>query len=281
MTADEPVRPPTEAERSAEQVFRVRFEEAGADGTIRTSTLLRYAAELAWLHSERRGFGRSWYRERGLAWVVRGVDLRLVGRIEDGSRIVGTTRVTAARKVIARRRTEFWSEDGTSLASIDVDWAMTTAQGAPTRVPAIFGVAFGIDPGPPLIPVRVRLAGPAADPPAPSGSGPVGVRAVRRHELDPMGHVNNAVYLDWAEEAVAAAGGPVDERPRRWRLEFLGAAGPDSSILVRAGSAGTGWACTVDDPVTGERFLGATIVTGQLALDDALDPVGAAAGARA
>ena len=47
--------------------FRVRFDEAGPDGLVRTSTLLRYAQDLAAHHSAERGFDRAWYAERGLA----------------------------------------------------------------------------------------------------------------------------------------------------------------------------------------------------------------------
>jgi hypothetical protein len=42
--------------------------------------------------------------------------------------------------------------------------------------------------------------------------------------------VNNAVYLDWLEEAVVAAAGPdagasgIDALPRRYRLEYAAAA---------------------------------------------------------
>jgi Acyl-ACP thioesterase len=145
---------------------------------------------------------------------------------------------------------------------------MTTAAGTPTRVPAVFGLAFEIPPGPVLTPVRVRQTPPDA---LPAGGSPV--LAVRRHELDPMGHVNNAVYLDWAEEAVAAAGGPIDDLPRRWRLEFLGAARPTSTILARPWPTETGWSCVVDDPSTGERFVGTTLAVGRPALDaDHPDP---------
>ena len=270
MTDDPPVRPPTDDERSATRTFRVRFEEAGPTGSIHASTLLRYAAELAWRHSEARGFGRSWYRERDLAWVVRGVDLRILGRIEDGTAVSGTTRVVAARKVIARRRTEFRSNDGRLAAVIDVDWAMTSSAGVPTRVPAVFQAAFGTPPGTTFTPIRVRPSSPT-DPGAPSGSaqanGPPATQAVRRHEVDPMGHVNNAVYLDWAEEAVAAVGGPVDALPRRWRLEYVGAAGRAARVRAIAWSTGTGWSCAVDDPTTGERFLGATFTTDPADLD--------------
>ncbi len=264
--------PPTGSERTAEQAFRVRFDEAGPSGTIRASVLLRYAAELAWVHSERRGFARSWYRERDLAWLVRGVDLRLLRPIDDGSTIEGRTIVGSARKVIARRRTEFRSAEGELAADLDVDWAMTTTAGVPTRVPEVFGLAFGMTPGSTLTPIRVRLT-----PPTGSTAGvldPPPERAVRRHELDPMGHVNNAVYLDWAEEAVAAGGGPVDDLPRRWRLEFQGAAGPASRVRTRAWPTGDGWSCLIDDAGTGERFVGATLATG--GSDPGSDPEGPA-----
>lgn len=260
MTDEGGPRPPTGSERTAQQDFRVRFEEAGPSGTIRASVLLRYAAELAWVHSERRGFARAWYRQRDLAWLVRGVDLRLLRPIDDGSGIEGTTIVGAARKVIARRRTEFRSAEGELAAVLDVDWAMTTTLGVPTRIPDAFGLAFDLAPGSTLKPIRVRPT-----PPTGSSTGaedPHPGMAVRRHELDPMGHVNNAVYLDWAEEAVAVAGGPVDGLPRRWRLEFQGAAGPASRIRTRAWPTDDGWSCLIDDATTGERFVGATLATG-------------------
>ena len=41
--------------------FRVRFDEAGPDGHVRTSTLLRYAQDLAAFHSAERGFDRDHY----------------------------------------------------------------------------------------------------------------------------------------------------------------------------------------------------------------------------
>ncbi|HUP55363.1 MAG TPA: hypothetical protein VM408_07640, partial [Methylomirabilota bacterium] len=40
--------------------FRVRFDEAAPDGRLRTSVLLRWAQDLAWFHSARRGFDRDW-----------------------------------------------------------------------------------------------------------------------------------------------------------------------------------------------------------------------------
>src|SRR5215213_5141450 len=57
--------------------YRVRFDEAGPDGLVRSSALLRYAQDVAWRHSEHLGFDRGWYQARGLGWVVRGLELEV------------------------------------------------------------------------------------------------------------------------------------------------------------------------------------------------------------
>ena len=51
--------------------FRVRFDEAAPDGLVRTSALLRYAQDLAWQHSDAKGFDRVWYAGRDVTWLVR------------------------------------------------------------------------------------------------------------------------------------------------------------------------------------------------------------------
>ena len=86
--------------------YRVRFDECGPDAIVRTSALLRYAQDVAWVHSERMGFGREWYAERGLAWVVRAAELAILVAIPLGTTLAVSTGVTGFRRVWARRRTE-------------------------------------------------------------------------------------------------------------------------------------------------------------------------------
>jgi acyl-ACP thioesterase len=254
-TGDELFHPPSEAERRGSLLFRVRFDEATPSGGIRTSVLLRYAADLASYHSERRGFSRSWYRHRGLAWLVRGVDLELRQPIGYGDELVGTTEAVAARKVLARRRTEFRNAADELAAIVNMDWALISSDGIPTRIPAGLGIAFGMaDQG--FDPIRVRIATPA-------DGAPVGLElAVRAQELDPMDHVNNAVYLDWAEEAIRSASEPgrtvdLDAVPRRWRLEYLASAAPTTRVLAVAWADRDGWSCQIVDGATGRTFVGA------------------------
>jgi acyl-CoA thioesterase FadM len=249
--------PPTEDERRVSAPFRVRFDEATPSGLIRTSVLLRFAADLAWVHSERRGIGRAWYRERGLAWLVRGAALELVRPIAYGDVIVGTTQPTGARKVLARRETAFRAADGSTVAKLTVDWALTDATGAPTRIPSIFGTVFGMA-GRTFAPIRVRAI------PSEETATTTIELPVRAQELDPMGHVNNAVYLDWAEEAIRSNGSvdaaaALEAIPRRWRLEYLGAAAPAAPALATAWAADAGWSVRIVSAATGEPYVGARL----------------------
>ena len=202
--------------------YRVRFDEAGPDGLLRTSGLMRYAQDVAWQHSTALGFGRSWYLERGLTWLVRSAELEVLAAIPMGVDVVARTQVVGQRRVWARRRGEFLADGGSLVAWVHTDWVMIDSRGALTRIPDIFGEKFRIPEAQGQI-NRVVL------PPTPAGAARRAF-AVRPHELDPMDHVNNAVYLDWLEEAVLAAApadlaGPgLDALPRRYRLEYAAAA---------------------------------------------------------
>lgn len=217
--------------------YRVRFDECGPDGIARTSALLRYAQDVAWIHSERLGFDRRWYGDRGLAWVVRGAELEVLAPIPLGTPLAVTTRVIGFRKVWARRRTEVRTGRGELAAWGHTDWVMTeAARFAPARVPAELLDRFSGAPGT-FTPVRVSLG-------SPSAGATDHVTQVRRHDLDPMGHVNNAAYLDYLEEALGAAGqeDALHALPRRIRIEYLLPAAPGARVRA------TVWPAPEDRP---------------------------------
>ena len=230
--------------------FRVRFDEAAPGGYLRTSSLLRYAQDLAWYHSDREGFTRAWYAERGLVWLARAAEVAVLAPIRTGQVLTGTTRVLGARRVWARRRTEFVDEDGRPAGRTDVDWVLLDARGAPTRIPAEFDAAFGHAAATFGL-ARVDLV----DPP---GDADVASFTVRPQELDPMDHVNNAVYADWLEERVMAAGGTdglalVRAVPRLARLEYARAAEPAMTVTAQTWPDKAGaWSCRTCDPAGNE-----------------------------
>lgn len=226
--------------------FRVRFDEAAPDGLVRTSALLRYAQDLAWQHSDAMGFDRAWYRGRDVTWLVRAAELAVLGPMPSGTTITGTTEVVGFRRVWSRRRTTFSDADGRETAWVHIDWVLIDGRGVPQRIPKAIETAFEA-PTAPVALSRVELD-------APPATATVGRIAVRPQELDPLDHVNNAVYADWLEEQVAAVGGGTGEAatrgmPRRVRLEYARAAERGALVVATTwpDADGEGWSCRIDD----------------------------------
>ena len=243
---------PTDAEAlpplRIEQRYRVRFDEATPDGLAKTSALLGFLQDVAWRHSEIFGFARAWYADRGLAWVVRAIDIRLAAPIRDGDELWVSTRILGFRRVMARRESELRAADGTSAGVVVVDWAMTDGH-APVRVPGEITAIPGVERSS-FVPTRVDL------PPIPPDARQLDI-VPRLREMDPMGHANNGVYLDWLDEAVTAAGGADDVRAaaRRYRVEYLRAAGRGLGLRSIAWRDGPGWAWRLED-VAGDLVRG-------------------------
>jgi acyl-CoA thioester hydrolase len=218
--------------------YRVRFDEAGADGQIRTGSLLRYAQDIAWRHSEGLGFDRRWYTDQGRWWVVRSVVLDVLAPVPMGSLLRLATSVIGHRRIWARRRGEFRLPDGALAAVTLVDWVLLDVRGRILRIPEDFGVAF---PNPELDGEILRVTLPDE----PDAAVTLNLR-VRPQDLDPMGHVNNAVYLDWIEEAVLNAGGPdaaeaVAALPRRIAIEYAASAEPGDALVATAWREDGAW----------------------------------------
>ena len=218
-----------------ERTYRVRFDEAGADGHLRSSGFLRYAQDLAWIHSESAGFGRAWYTSRGLTWLVRSVELEIVGSVEYGAELTVSTQVIGFRRVWARRRSEFHEPGNERQVAIALtDWVLLNARARPVRPPDEIVDAFPVTPGD-FTPLRIEL-------PEVTEASRLDFSA-RRSEVDPLGHVNNAVYVDYMDEHLAATGQGAGARhvPRRYQGEFLAAAEPALAMTGEGWPADGSW----------------------------------------
>lgn len=236
--------------------YRVRFDEAGANGLVRTSALLRYAQDVAWRHSEDRGFDRRWYSDRGRWWVVRSVELEVLEPTAMGRTLRLATAVVGHRRIWARRRGEFRLPDGALAAVVTTDWVIVDERGRIIRIPGDFGLAFA---NPELDGEIIRVSPPEAPPDAARL-----VLHVRPQDLDPMGHVNNAVYLDWIEEAVAAAG-DVDATtavPRRVAIEYAASAELGDDLESCAWRAGRRWWVSLTRGADRAELLRASLLAG-------------------
>jgi medium-chain acyl-[acyl-carrier-protein] hydrolase len=199
-----------------EQSYRVRFDECSADGNLRSSGYLRYVHDLAWLHSEQAGLGRDWYAARRLTWLIRALELDVVGEAAYGSTLAVSTEVLGFRRAWARRRSEVTEGEGQRvLATALIDWILLDQGGRPTRIPAEILEAFDARARGGFTPLRTGLTDTPPHAPARQFT-------PRWSELDPMGHVNNAAHLDYVDEQLADAGRSVStgRHPRRYRIEY-------------------------------------------------------------
>jgi acyl-CoA thioesterase FadM len=221
--------------------YRVRFDEAGPNGLARVSTLLRYAQDVAWRHSEDLGFDRGWYQDRGLGWVVRGVELELHAPIPMGQSLRVSTAVVGHRRIWARRRGEGHLADGRLAARVTTDWVLLDGRNRIVRIPDDFGVVFV---NPEVEGEILRVAAPEG---APVSSLALGVRP---RDLDPLDHVNNAVYMDWLDEALEARGwrpAPPDTA-ETWRLEYLASAERGDEVVVDLHGDAAAWRARIRRP---------------------------------
>jgi acyl-ACP thioesterase len=219
-----------------DQPFRIRFDECTPDGTLRSSSFLRHAQDVGWVHSDLAGFDRSWYRSRGLTWLVRAVEVDIVEPIGYSETLRVSTEVAGFRRVWGRRRSEAHGDNDERIRAVMIiDWVMVGPTGAPIRIPSEIADALATEVGT-FTPIRVERVEPPAD-------AAVHTFSVRPQELDPMGHVNNAAYLDYVEEALARAG-HADETtryPRRYRLEYVASAEPDAELVGTLWEDELGW----------------------------------------
>jgi acyl-CoA thioesterase FadM len=223
--------------------YRVRFDEADGTGALRASAHLRYMQDVAWQHSTSLGFDMAWYASQDRFWLVRCIALRVLSPAPYGVEVTVSTEVIAMRRVWARRVSEFRLPDGALVAAARIDWIMTDGSGHPARIPEAMAAAFPV-PGGSHAPGRLEVPGPPGGARGGSAAAEAEIEVVvRRSEIDPMRHMNNAVYLDHLEETVAAAGGAalLDSCPRRYRLEFLLPALPGARLIGRAWPVPGGW----------------------------------------
>ena len=222
---------------------------------MRSSGFLRYAQDLAWIHSESAGFGREWYEERGLTWLVRAIQLDIVAEVGFGGELVVSTEVIGFRRVWARRRSEFHPVGSERPSAVAItDWVILNARGVPTRVPAEIADVFA-EPDTDFTPLRLAI------PPTPDIAASLPLTA-RRSELDPMAHVNNAAYIDYLDEHFldSAPHNASLDVPRRYRAEFIASAEPNTSLYGRGWEQGGAWCYRLEDE-SGRELLRARLET--------------------
>jgi acyl-CoA thioesterase FadM len=216
--------------------YRVRFDDATADETVRSAVCLAWMADCTWQHSISLGFGREEYTQQGFFWLVRAIQLEILRPIPPNAGVLVSTQVVGCRRIAGRRANEIYDHVGQLLARGEVDWVTTNRRGMPTHLPPGFAeLAMGEARSFEFLKVGL--------PETPPDASEQRFR-VRRRDLDVLDHVNNSVYLDFFEDALEEAGQAdlLTVIPRRYELEFVAAAAHGDYVRDMTWPCDGGWA---------------------------------------
>lgn len=201
---------------------RVRLSDADPDGRLRLDACARYLHDVS--NDDTRDSG---LRDDG-SWVVRRTELevhrapRFLERVSLSTWCGGTGSRWAERRVSIRGVADGHVEAASLWVHVDL------ATMLPRRLGGDFLDLYGPAAGGRTVGSKLVL--PAADPAAERRPW-----ALRRTDLDVLGHVNNAAY--WA--AVEEVAGDLLAAPHRAVLEYARALDPEADVELAVGRDGT------------------------------------------
>lgn len=238
-----------------ELVLRVNYHECDVNQMARDACYLRYMQEAAFEASAAAGYWEDRYQVMRRIWLIRESAVDFVAPLRYGDSVRVRTWVTDFRRVRSRRAYELWAiptvgpmghvqaaqGDERLIARAYTDWVFLDLDtGRPAVIPDEVIAAFFPDDPPGEAQSRERF--PIAPPPPP------GVFTLRRpvqwRDLDSVGHVNNAAYGDYVEDAarqaVRSAGWPAsrmaeagfDLATRQLRIEYRQQARPGDELVI-------------------------------------------------
>jgi acyl-CoA thioester hydrolase len=194
-----------------ERTFRVRHYECDAYGHLNGTNYLRYMQETAFDAAEAGGFGVYEHQKLGRVWYVRQSGIEYLRPLAYNDTVRVKTWIESYRRADLRRVYEFWDAAADELvARAYTDWIyLDSITARPLAISEDLLASFFPEGLPERTQARAKI------PPAPSP--PEGAFHLRRRvewrDIDPLGHVNNAAYLAYAEDCgvqvVAAFGWPM------------------------------------------------------------------------
>ncbi len=214
-----------------QHTFPIRFYECDAHGHVNNANYLRYMQEAAFAASAAAGYDFAQYAALGQSWLIRETEIEFLAPLVYGDTLTIKTWVDDFRRVRSRRMYEFYKNGGNEpIARANTDWIyLDTATNQPVAIPDQLKTAFFPEGAPAQAGKRARFPEP---PPPPPGAFTAS-RRVEWRDVDGVGHVNNAVYLSYIEDAgiqvSAAHGWPIRRMaeagfaiiPRQHRIEYL------------------------------------------------------------
>lgn len=183
--------------------FRVRHYECDAYGHLNNVNYVRYMQEVALDAAAAVGWDMAQHARHKRQWIIRETEIEYLTPLQYNQAVDVVTWIQDFRKVRSRRAYEFYRvDDGMLAAKALTDWVyVDTESGKPAPITQEVITAFT----PQLQPDDNALGRFPIPPPQPDGTLHL-QRRVTWGEVDSLGHVNNAAYLTYFEDAATEVG---------------------------------------------------------------------------
>lgn len=208
--------------------FRVRWGELDTSGTVSPANYLRYLIETAWDWGVAAGMDANYSQNPDVFWVIRETEIHFLRPLRHNDEFGLTIWMVNWHRVRGTRCFELTRKDGGEVIAQGTQHIvyMDAKTGRPTNLPEKDADKFRVE-TPRIFPFeRFPKIPPAATP-------YIMQRPVEWMDLDSYEHVNNVIYVNYAEEAAAqdfSARGWTPARlaeanltiaPRRVQIQYL------------------------------------------------------------
>jgi len=180
------------------RTFRVRWGELDPSGTVSPANYLRYLIETAWDWGTAIGWGEKYSQNPDVFWVIRETEIRFLHPLRHNDEFGLTIWMVNWQRVRGTRCFELTRKDsGEAIAQGTQHIVyMDMKTGRPTNLPEEEVERFRLE-NPRMFPFERFPKVAAAENPF------VTRRQVEWMDLDVYDHVNNVIYVNYAEEAAA------------------------------------------------------------------------------
>jgi len=217
-------------------LFTTGYFSLGADYSIRLSSLLRLFQEAAILHAEKNGFGDKAMARQGLGWILYRLELEVYRYPGYREELKVVTRLGGRRGFKAFRHFDIFCGEERLVSALSAWFALDLKNRKP--------IHFKGDLAGQLFPQGMVLPEAPTEgwKPKKSFSSQWEVRLTTRlADIDTNSHVNNAIYADYLETALARRSGTYP-RIKTYKIQFNHEIPMTADeIVVALASEGGGW----------------------------------------
>lgn len=204
---------------------RIRYSETDADGMLSVTGIMNYFQDCSTFHSEDSGVGVSYLKEIQKAWMLSSWKIEMLRRPVLGEKITVGTWPYDAKGIYAYRNFVMLDEEKREIVKADSIWFLCDAvTGRPMRIQEEDVSAYGSpEPKLDMKPVSRKIT-------LPQSMEERSKIVVLPHHIDTNHHVNNAQYIEIAQE--------ITERPQEVKelhVEYKRAAVLGDVLTLKSG----------------------------------------------